>query len=244
MPIEVLFCESQIHHYMEQPGHYIHLEGLLNQQQLDEIERHLSIARFADGKQTASAKAKSVKNNLQVDLADQNTLGQLQQIIGNAMMMSPHFQAAVLPKFIYPPVFSKYESGMEYGWHTDSPIMGQQPPIRTDMGITIFLSDPASYEGGELEVQTSSGLSKYKLAKGDAICYPTTQLHRVAPIQSGIRLAAVSWVQCSIREPQKREILYGLSSVHGRMLAKDMDSQEAPVVLQTYSNLMRMWAEL
>ena len=229
---------------MEQPGHYIHLKNLLTPQQLQDLERQLSIARFADGRQTASSKAKSVKQNLQVDLNDQNTLAQLQQVVGTALMMNPLFQSAVLPKYIYPPVFSKYEPGMEYGWHTDSPIMGNQPPLRTDMGMTIFLSDPDSYEGGELEVQTNSGLKQFKLPKGDAICYPTTQIHRVAPVTTGVRMAAVTWVQCSVRNPQYREILHGLFSVHQRLLEKDMDSEEAPVVLQTYSNLMRLWAEL
>ena len=229
---------------MEQPGHYIHLKSLLPPQAIQDLERQLSIARFADGRQTASNKAKSVKNNLQVDLNDQNTLAHLQQTVGSALMMNPLFQSAALPKYIYPPVFSKYEPGMEYGWHTDSPIMGNQPPLRTDLGMTIFLSDPDTYEGGELEVQTNSGLKQFKLPKGDAICYPTTQIHRVAPVTSGVRLAAVSWVQCSVRDPQKREILTGLWDVHQRLVEKDMDSKEAPVVLQTYSNLMRMWAEL
>lgn len=229
---------------MHQPSHYIHLPGLLNAQQLDDLERQFTIARFTDGTQTASAKAKAVKQNLQVDLHDQGTLAALQQIVGDALMTNPLFQSAVLPKYIYPPVFSKYEVGMTYGWHTDSPIMGNQPPLRTDMGMTIFLSEPTSYEGGELEVQTNSGLKQFKLAKGDAICYPTTQIHRVAPVTSGVRMAAVTWIQCSVRDPQKREILFGLQQAHASLLEKDMDSAEAPVILQSYSNLLRMWAEL
>ena len=42
------------------------------------------------------------------------------------------------------------------GIPVDSPEMGT-PPIRTDMAMTVFLSDPVTYEGGELMIQSDTG---------------------------------------------------------------------------------------
>lgn len=221
---------------------FIHIPSLLNTAQLITIDELLSKVEFIDGKATASLGAKAVKNNLQVNVNDA-TLPQLQQIINDALYNNLLFNAAIFPKNIYPVLFSKYEPGMNYGWHVDSPIMGN-PPIRTDMAMTIFLSDPATYEGGELLIQTPNGNVQLKPSKGDAIVYPCAYLHCVNAISSGTRVAAVTWIQSSIRLAEQRQILLQLNQVHGAVAQKDMNSPEANLLLQTYSNLLRMWTEI
>ena len=221
---------------------FIHIPSLLNSAQLTTIDELLLKVEFIDGKATASLGAKAVKNNLQVNVNDA-TLPQLQQIINDALYNNLLFNAAIFPKNIYPVLFSKYEPGMNYGWHVDSPIMGN-PPIRTDMAMTIFLSDPATYEGGELLIQTPNGNVQLKPSRGDAIVYPCAYLHCVNAISSGTRVAAVTWIQSSIRLAEQSQILLQLNQVHGAVAQKDMNSPEANLLLQTYSNLLRMWTEI
>ena len=64
----------------------------------------------------------------------------------SALERHPEFQAFAMPKRFAAPIFSRYEPGMEYGDHVDSSIIGG---VRTDLAMTLFLSPPASYEGGE-----------------------------------------------------------------------------------------------
>jgi len=221
---------------------FIHIPSLLDAEKLKQVDELLDLVKFIDGKSTASMAAKMVKNNLQVN-ADDAALPQLQQIINDALYNNLLFNAAVFPKHIYPILFSKYEPGMNYGWHVDSPLMGN-PAIRTDLAMTIFLSDPASYEGGELLIQTPNGNLQLKPSKGDAIVYPCAYLHCVNTISSGTRMAAVTWIQSSIRLAEQRQILLQLNQVHGAVAQKDMNSPEANLLLQTYSNLLRMWSEV
>lgn len=220
-----------------------HIPSLLKPEEITALEQLISKASFVDGKVTASMAAKEVKNNLQIDAGDTGTLEQVQSLLSTAVGSSPYFQAAAQPKKIHPFIISKYSTGKYYGWHVDSPIMGD-PAIRTDLAMTIFLSDPASYQGGELMIQTSGGNIAIKPAKGDAILYPCQFLHCVNEIKSGERLAAVTWIQSNIQSPEQRQLLFELNQVQALLQQRDKQSPEAIQLLQTYSNLFRMWANV
>jgi PKHD-type hydroxylase len=224
------------------PDSFLHIPGLLKKEELQQIETLMGDARFIDGRATAGMAAKEVKNNLQLDATDTKHIEPIQQIIGNALMTSPLFQAAVMPKYIYPFLVSRYGPGMFYGWHVDSPVMGN-PPIRTDVAMTVFLSEPDEYTGGELVIQTGGQMASFKPAKGDAVVYPCQFLHCVNEVTAGERKAAVTWVQCGVREPAQRKILFDLHQVHQLLSQKNMHTPENNLLLQSYSNLVRMWAE-
>ncbi len=219
----------------------IHIPQLLNPAELAAIDLLFEKSKFVDGTKTASLAAKSVKNNLQIDINDSQTLPELQAIINQALQSSPLFQISAIPRHIYPIVFSKYYEGMTYGWHVDSPSMGQNPAIRTDLAMTIFLSEPDSYEGGELLIQGSQGITAYKPSKGDAVLYPCMYLHCVNPITNGERKAAVTWIQSMVGSDEKRQILFNLNQIHGILYQNDATSYESNLLLQTHSNLLRMW---
>lgn len=223
----------------------IHVPQLLKPEELLKIDFLFEKSQFVDGSKTASLAAKSVKNNLQIDTNDYEILPQLQSIILQALETSPLFQIAILPKYIYPIIFSKYLEGMTYGWHVDSPQMRNPhiggPVIRTDLAMTIFLSDPDTYEGGELMIQGSQGITPYKPNKGDAVVYPCMYLHCVNPITKGERRAAVTWIQSEVGSIEKRQILFNLNQIHASLYNKDPHSMEANLLLQTHSNLLRMW---
>lgn len=219
---------------------YLHIPGLLSKEQLAQIDALSNKAAFADGRNTASAAAKEVKHNLQMDTNSQE-YGMIQQHIFGALNQNVLFRNATFPKNVYPFLFSKYTPGMEYGWHVDSPLMGNM--MRTDIAITIFLNDPEAYEGGELELQSPTGPALYKLAAGDAICYPCTQLHRVRQVTNGERRVAVSWIESMVKDAGQRKVLFDTQHVIDSLREKDLQSSEANLLQQTHSNLLRMWAE-
>ena len=169
---------------------------------------------------------------------------QLYQLIGNALSIESKFNTTFYAARIYPFLFSKYFEGMGYGWHVDSPLMGGNPTIRTDLAMTIFLSDPATYEGGELVIQTDGGEVSYKPAAGAAVIYPCQYIHCVNEVTSGMRSVAVTWIQCSVRSAEHRKILGDLKQLHESMAASDANGKQTQLVLQTWSNLLRLWAEM
>ena len=220
-----------------------HIPSLLKPEELTILEQLITASAFVSGKATASMAAKEVKNNQQLERAADGYMDQIQGILSNAIETSPYFQAASQPKQIHPFLISKYVPGQYYGWHVDSPIMGT-PPIRTDLAMTVFLSEPLSYEGGELVIQAEVGPIAFKPAKGNAILYPCQFLHCVNEVKKGERLAAVTWIQSNFQSTEKRQLLFDLNQVHALLQQKDKHSPEANLLLQSYSNLFRMWADV
>jgi len=220
-------------------GTYLHIQKLLGEDDINQINFLFKSALFDDGRLTASSAAKEVKSNLQLNHQTQEHAA-IQQNILAALNRNTLFRNAVLPHSIHPFVISNYKPGMHYGWHVDSPVMGNM--IRTDVALTIFLNDPEEYDGGELELQTANGNILYKLNKGDAICYPCTQVHRVREVTRGERNVAVSWVQSLVKETVYRKMLFEIFQVTENLRSKALVEEEYLVLQQHYSNLLRMWA--
>lgn len=224
---------------------YLIVSGLLKPGEIEFIEGLLHSAAFEDGAGTASDAASLVKKNLQLPRHGSPEKQQIGAVVLHAIRQSPLIHAALMPKLVLQPIISRYEPGMHYGHHVDSPLMSDENgTIRTDVGMTLFLSSPGSYEGGELEVMTATGPQRFKLDRGDAIIYPATAIHGVLPVTSGVRLAAVTWMQCAVRDAEKREILFHLKSAQALVDRKDSQAPENLALLQIYSNLVRMWAEI
>jgi PKHD-type hydroxylase len=114
---------------------------------------------------------------------------------------------------------------------------------RTDCSFTLFLSPPASYDGGELILSTSAGEDAYKLAAGSLVTYPATCLHRVAPVTRGTRLAAVGWVRSLIRDASRRELLFDLETARRRLFDREGKSEDGDLLAKCAANLLRMWCE-
>ncbi len=221
---------------------YLHLKGMLSSEHLSAILNLINQADFETGTASATGNAAQVKDNLQIRAEDNPHAQQIAQIVMQAISTNVSLQSSVLPKAILPPLVSKYVPGMKYGMHVDSPLMGSQYTIRTDVGMTLFLSEPDTYEGGELLVKTETGDVKFKLAAGDAIVYPTTKLHQVLPVIKGVRMAVVTWMQSAVRDGNQREILSQLNYVIQSLGESQVN--ERLELQQAYSNLLRMWAEL
>jgi PKHD-type hydroxylase len=220
------------------------IPALLSATDLAAIGADLAGAGWVDGRATAGARAAAVKANSQ--LAAEDPVAQrwgppLQQ----ALLRHPRFIAAALPLRLLPPLFSRYGDGDHYGPHIDNAIrpVGQLT-VRTDLAATLFLSDPAGYDGGALNIDTSLGPQRVKLAAGDLLLYPATSRHQVETVSRGTRLAAIFWVQSMVRDAAARALLFDLDQTI-QALAADRGQADAQVVALTgtYHNLIRMWAE-
>ncbi|NEQ46428.1 MAG: Fe2+-dependent dioxygenase [Leptolyngbya sp. SIOISBB] len=213
------------------------IPDILSVDELVQIQTALAEADFIDGKLTAGWYAKQVKHNRQVKGKDAQDL---RTLVKAALLRHPLFQSAVRPKHIHSMLLSRYDPGMEYGRHTDNALMGQ---YRSDVSFTVFLSDPATYEGGELVMEGADDEQRYKYAAGSAIAYPSSTLHRVNPVISGVRLAAVGWVHSWVKEPAQREILFDLDTVRRSLYAQTGKTDEFDLLCKSLANLTRRWAE-
>ena len=116
--------------------------------------------------------------------------------------------------------------------------------IRTDVSATLFLSNPADYDGGELVIEDSYGAHSVKLAAGDMILYPSTSLHRVEPVTRGTRLASFFWIESMVREDSQRTLLLDMDASVRTLAGEVGDDHPAVVSLSgTYHNLLRRWAD-
>lgn len=187
--------------------------------------------------------AKRVKNNQEI-ASNQQQLNELNTIVMGNLVRHPVYKNAALPYRVAAPFYARYTPGMAYGDHVDDPVMGGQDRYRSDISITVFLSEPQTYEGGELIIRTSFGDQTIKFSGGDAVMYPASSRHHVNKVTQGERLVAVTWVQSLVRDPTKRELLYELSKAREKMLIHAPDAAETAHVDTVYVNLVRLWAEL
>jgi PKHD-type hydroxylase len=220
------------------------IPGLLNPAQLDKIHEILAGAEFVDGRLSAGFAAARVKNNLELK-QDPGRIQRLVRVLMASLAHNETFRFAALPHRVADPIIARYAPGMTYGDHVDDPIMGAGGPrFRTDVSMTIFLSPPDSYEGGELTVRTPFGDRKVKLPAGDAVIYPSSSLHGVREVTSGERLVALTWIQSYVRDAARRELLYELNLARERLLKDAPGAETTGYVDRSYANLVRMWADL
>lgn len=222
----------------------IEIPEVLSRGQAQAIRGRLSGARFVDGGLSAGAQAGKVKKNLEM-AADSQRMA-LAQDVCNALAQHPMFNHFALPRRIMVPIFSRYEVGMTYGSHTDVALMGVDVPehaTRTDLSLTLFLSDPESYDGGELVIQTHVGEHRFKLPAGSCVVYPSHNLHYVSPVTRGVRLAAVTWVQSFVRADAQREVLFELCNLSESLADQELGREEIDMLFNVYHKLTRMWAD-
>ncbi|MEL6777587.1 MAG: Fe2+-dependent dioxygenase [Cyanobacteria bacterium J06597_16] len=218
----------------------VEIPNVFTQEEVKDILDKLSKSEFIDGKKTAGWNARGVKNNRQLKSSDPHATA-LKERVKTALSKNSLFQATVRPKTIHTLLFSRYEVGMSYGTHTDNAMMAGR--WRSDVSFTIFLTPPETYEGGELVIEGPSYEQKYRLASGAAIAYPSSTLHRVAPITQGSRWAIVGWAQSWVRDPAQREILFDLDTARRSIFNEQGKNKNFDLISKSMSNLMRCWID-
>jgi PKHD-type hydroxylase len=221
------------------------IEQVLGPDEVAAMRQQLATAAWIDGAQTAGSRSVSVKQNQQLDRADPLAL-ELGQAILTRLGANPTFVSASLAETIWPPMFNRYADGGHYGTHVDSALMrraGGGPSMRSDVSATLFLSDPADYDGGELVVETPFGAQAVKLAAGDMVLYPSSSLHRVDPVTRGQRVCAVTWMQSAVPDTEGRAMLFDLDqSIQALAIGRTKDDADVDRLIQIYHNLLRKWA--
>lgn len=92
-----------------------------------------------------------------------------------------------------PTQIAKYEEGGHYDWHTDETFYDKQNGYHRKVSSILFLSDPATYEGGDLMFDTAEGEKKVDVGMGSIICFPSELRHKVNPVTEGVRYSLASW---------------------------------------------------
>lgn len=222
----------------------LHIPNVLTGGQVADFRRKLDAADWTDGRETVGSLGAQVKRNLQ--LPDTSPLKrELGEILLVALAKHPLFFSAALPLKYLPPRFNRYADGGEYGFHVDGAVMnlshGEQ--LRSDVSCTLFLAEPGEYDGGELIVCDTYGEHEVKLPAGDAIVYPSSSLHRVAPVTRGARIASFFWVQSMVRDDASRCLLFELDASIERLRGSGADAEAVLQLTGVYHNLLRRWAE-
>jgi PKHD-type hydroxylase len=222
------------------------LSGELLAQVRDALQASLLTSEWSQGAATSGQQAAQRKQNRQLT-ASTAAGTKWGATIAAALEQHPLFVSATLPHHTLPPLFNCYDGGGHYGNHVDNAIqrdVNRLTQVRTDVSVTVFISQPDEYDGGELTIEDMYGVHQVKLPAGDAIVYASTSLHRVEPVTRGRRLAAVTWVQSMIRDDWQRTMLFNLDMTILR-LRQRLGEDEAVVALTShYHNLLRQWAEL
>jgi PKHD-type hydroxylase len=221
------------------------IPDILSAADIKQIRDQLQPDDFIEGGLTAGGRAKEAKKNLQTDRKS-DRMTDIQRTILAALNRNSIFKTVAAPLKIIPPRFNLYKPGMYYGDHVDNAIMGDADnPIRVDCSFTLFMNDPSEYDGGELVVKSSYGLSTFKLPPGHMIVYPTYSFHEVRPVTRGERLACISWLQSMVRDPSRREILLDLA-VASQMIETGGQQAVKPALNaldKVRKNLLRLWLE-
>jgi PKHD-type hydroxylase len=216
------------------------LNDVLTPEELTQIRDLAAKTVFQDGKATAGEAARKVKDNLQAVGTDPN-MATVTEIVLTALRRHPYTPTLLRPRRWSKFMLSKYSGGQEYGFHTDNPQMkdANGGVLRTDLSFTLFLSDPATYDGGGLIIREGDGDKLIKLPAGSAVAYQTGDLHRVDPVTRGTRLACVGWMQSIIRTDFQRQILFDLE--RARMGAPE--GEPRLMIQKAIGNLVRLWME-
>jgi PKHD-type hydroxylase len=216
------------------------LSDVLNAEDAARVRAGLERVPFRDGKATAGATARKVKDNEQA-AADDEGVQALARFVRQALERHPVFMAYARPARWSTLMFSRYGPGQAYGLHTDDATMAAEDGgrLRTDLSFTVFLSQPETYEGGALLIEGLDGERESKPEAGGAVLYPTGELHRVTPVTKGERIACVGWVQSLVRGADRRGILFDLE----RTRWATPDGEGRLLLDKAIGNLIRMWGE-
>jgi len=210
------------------------------------IRAIIDAGEWADGNATSGPQSALAKRNMQLpeDCAAAREAGRLVlEALGKAAL----FITAALPLKIFPPLFNRYAGGERFGTHVDNAVRihrASEFRVRSDLSATLFLEDPAAYDGGELVVEDNLGVHEVKLPAGHLILYPASSLHRVEPVTRGARVASFFWVQSMVRDDAARTILFDLDrSIQTLAAARGQDDAEIVRLTGVYHNLLRRWGD-
>lgn len=219
---------------------------VLSKAEVAEFRGLMDDAIWEDGRSTAGAQSAKVKRNEQLP-PDGEIARRLGERVVKALVANPLFISAAIPRHIFPPLFNRYANGHHFGIHVDNAVRGDHLTgmrIRTDLSVTLFLSEPEEYDGGELVIEDNYGSHEIKLPAGHLVLYPATSLHMVTTITRGVRVASFFWLQSMVRDAHARSLIFDLdTAIQGLVARIGRDDPQTVKLTGVYHNLVRYWAE-
>jgi PKHD-type hydroxylase len=223
------------------------IPDILGKAEVAEFRDIMDASEWEDGRSTAGAQSAMVKKNEQLP-PNSAVARQLGERVIRALAASPLFISAAVPRRIFPPLFNRYGAGSHFGVHVDNAVRGDHltgTRVRTDVSVTLFLSDPDQYDGGELVVEDYHGAHEVKLPAGHLVLYPASSLHMVTPVTRGVRVASFFWLQSMIRDAHARSLIFDLdTAIQGLVGRIGRDDPQTVKLTGIYHNLIRYWAEV
>ena len=224
----------------------IAIPELFSPAQVAELRSIIDAAEWVDGNATSGAQSALAKQNEQLPEGGE-AHRRAGAMVLDALGKSPLFFAAALPLKVFPPLFNRYGGGQKFDTHVDNAVRiqrGSEFRMRSDLSMTVFLEDPAAYDGGELLIEGQFGVQSVKLPAGHAILYPSSSLHRVAPVTRGRRVASFFWIQSMVRDDSARRILFETDQAVQRLVGTLGNDDRSVIELTgVYHNLLRRWAD-
>src|ERR1700710_2480296 len=223
--------------------------NVLSKADVADFRRIMEACDWEDGRSTAGAQSALVKKNQQLP-PDSEVSRKLGNRVVSALTANPRFISAAIPLQIFPPLFNRYAAadGHHFGVHVDNAVRGDRLTglrLRTDLSVTLFLSEPDEYDGGELVIEDLYGSHEIKLSAGDLVLYPASSLHLVAPVTRGMRVASFFWLQSMVRDTHARSLIFDLDTAIQALVARlGRDDPETVKLTGIYHNLIRIWAEV
>lgn len=201
-------------------------------------ERLIAPDLWIDGRATAKGRARDAKLNQQA--APTEAAKAALALIERAILQNAVFQSAAQPAALARLMLNRYGEGMEYGAHVDAPFIDG---VRTDLSFTLFLSDPESYDGGDLVIDSAGAEDAIKPPAGTLVLYPSTFLHRVARVSGGERLAAVGWVKSRLRSAEHRAMAFELERIGADLANLDAPAELRDRLQNLRNNFLRAFAD-
>ena len=223
------------------------IPDVLSKDDVADFRRIMETEAWEDGRSTAGSQSAEVKKNEQLP-PDGPTARKLGERVLRALASNPLFISAAIPLHIFPPLFNRYEPGQFFGEHVDNCIRGDRLTglrIRTDLSVTLFLSEPDEYDGGELLIDDYYGSHKVKLPAGHLVLYPSSSLHMVTPVTRGTRVSSFFWLQSMIKDPIARRMTFDMDNAIKELVDRlGRNDSEVRKLTNIYHNMIRYWAEL
>lgn len=235
------------------------LKDLLNAQELAQLHTMIKPSDFIDGHISGGNEN---KNNQELTPTAANYL-EILKLVEFAVRRSTDFNFTAFPRYMTRPIISRYQTGMFYDEHVDFPVanflgtqhLGANLPshralapvgsnyVRADLSLTLFLSDPSTYDGGELCFASAVGEHKYKLPAGSAVLYPTGEFHSVSRVTRGERVAGIFWVQSLVPIEARRRALHDAFAFRQALAEEMPTSKFLAQADMAFNNLFRIFAE-
>lgn len=160
-------------------------EGVFRPDEVSSIHRLGADEKALKG--TVDNAAQTIRNSSILWLAHEGWIAErLEEVLRHANERHFGFQ---IGGFAEPFQYATYGIGSHYGWHMDQ---GAGPAPRK-LSLSVQLSQPDEYEGGELEMNLGSSCKAVQKDAGSVVVFPSYVVHRVRPVSGGTRRSLVAW---------------------------------------------------